>query len=61
MTEQNIAEMVAEIIADGRMSNEEKEKLDTFILSDGKLSVEERQHLDKLLGMIARGELIVEQ
>ena len=60
MTAKNISQMVAEIIADGKMTNVEKKELDAFLLSDGKLSVEERQELDKLLALIARGELTVE-
>ena len=61
MAPQSISEMVQHIIADGKMTNEEKKRLDEFILSDGKLSVEERKELDALLAMIARGELIVER
>lgn len=61
MSEQTISEMIAHIIEDGRMTNEEKKKLDAFLLSDGQLSVDERKELDKLLALIARGELQVEQ
>lgn len=61
MPDRDIAQMVADIIADGKMTNVEKKELDTFLLADGKLSVEERQHIDKLLMLIARGELTVEQ
>ncbi len=60
MSEQNIAQMIEDIIADGKLSNEEKKRLDALIIADGKLSVEERQHLDKLLLLIASGQLIVE-
>ncbi len=49
--------MINHIIADGRLTGDEKKQLDGLLLADGQLSLEERKCLDKLLGMIARGEL----
>ncbi|MBW2458644.1 MAG: hypothetical protein JRI68_29370 [Deltaproteobacteria bacterium] len=50
-------EMIDQIIADGRLTTEEKKQLDALVLADGKLTLEERKAIDRLLGMIARGEL----
>ncbi len=61
MTDKSIKDLVADIIADGKMTQDEKRQLDTFLLSDGELSVDERRELDALLAMIARGELVVER
>ena len=55
----NIQEMVAAVIADGKLTQAEKKELDAFILADGRLSLDERKEIDKLLSLIARGELVV--
>jgi polyhydroxyalkanoate synthesis regulator phasin len=54
-----IARMIQEVIADGKLTAEEKKRLDTLLLEDGQLSLEERRALDELLGKIARGEVVV--
>lgn len=57
--EQNIEAMVDEIIADGKLTQDEKRRLDTLLLADGQLSLDERRAIDRLLALIARGELKV--
>ncbi len=52
-------EMIDQIIADGRLTTEEKKQLDELVLADGKLTLEERKAIDRLIGMIARGELVM--
>ncbi len=49
--------MINEIIADGRLTADEKKQLDDLVLADGQLTLGERKCIDKLLVMIARGEL----
>jgi len=53
----NVEEMIDQIIADGRLTSDEKKQLDDLVLADGQLTLEERKAIDRLLGMIARGEL----
>ncbi len=52
-----VEELINQIIADGRLTKDEKKQLDDVLLADGQLSLEERKCIDRLLGMIARGEL----
>jgi polyhydroxyalkanoate synthesis regulator phasin len=59
MSTQDIRALVDEVIADGKMTNAEKKRLDELMLADGKLSLEEREQIDRLLTMIGRGELLV--
>jgi hypothetical protein len=54
-----ITRMIEEVIADGKLTTEEKKRLDALLLEDGQLSAEERQALADLLTRIANGEVIV--
>ena len=54
-----IEKLLQEIIADRKLTRDEKQRLDAFIMADGQLSREERQGLDALLTMISRGEVVV--
>ena len=56
---ENIEALVDEIVADGKLTTEEKKKIDAFMTADGVLSVEERKQIDRVLMMIAKGELEV--
>ena len=55
----DVAKLVEEIIADGKLTRSELKRLDTLLLADGKLTVEEREHIDRLLTLIGKGELVV--
>ena len=49
MTEEhNIETMVDAIIADGKLTTEEKKRLDQLLMADGQLSLEERRAIDRL-------------
>lgn len=54
-----ITRMIDEVIADGKLTREEKKRLDALLLEDGQLTLDERRALDELLGKIARGEVVV--
>jgi polyhydroxyalkanoate synthesis regulator phasin len=58
---ESIEAMVDEIIADGKLTGEEKKRLDELLLADGQLSLDERRAIDRLLVLIGRGELQVEE
>jgi hypothetical protein len=51
--------MIDEVIADGRLTRDEKKRLDTLLLEDGQLTLDERRALDELLAKIARGDVVV--
>ena len=59
MDERSIDEAVQEIIADGKLTSEEKQRLSALILADGQLSVAERRVIDELLTLIGKGEVVV--
>lgn len=59
MSDDDIAKLVEEITADGKLTRSELKRLDTLMLADGKLTVEEREHIDRLLTRIGTGELVV--
>jgi uncharacterized membrane protein YebE (DUF533 family) len=52
--------MINHVIADGRLTADEKKQIDDLVLADGKLTLDERKCIDRLLAMIARGELVME-
>jgi len=59
MSDDDIAKLVEEIIADGKLTRSELKRLDTLMLADGKITVEEREHIDRLLTLIGNGDLVV--
>jgi polyhydroxyalkanoate synthesis regulator phasin len=58
--QQNIYQLVEEIIADGKLTREEKKRLDEAIMADGKVSSDERLVISRLLNMLARGEVVMD-
>ena len=59
MPNNDLAKLIQEVIADGKLSTAEKKRIDAAVMADRQLSVDERDQLGILLGMIANGELVV--
>jgi hypothetical protein len=54
-----VKEFVEGIMADGKLTKEEKQEIDKYLLADGQISEEEREQIATLLTKIATGELQV--
>jgi hypothetical protein len=57
MTEPTLEELVAEIVADRKLTRDELKRFEAKMLADGQLSVTERRCIDELLNLIASGKL----
>lgn len=53
----DVEAFIDHIMADGKVTAEEKQELDRYLLEDGKISEQEREKLAELLAKIASGEL----
>lgn len=55
----SIAQVVDEIVADGKMTRREKIELEKMMMADGRLDEEEKEQIRRLMDMMADGELQV--
>ncbi|MBF0238196.1 MAG: MMPL family transporter [SAR324 cluster bacterium] len=56
-----LTEIVDRIVADGSMSPQEKQEIETIVYADGKVTPEEQTQLDRLNALIDSGELVEEE
>ena len=56
----DIKKLVDEIIADNKLTAEERNRLNEAVMSDGKLAQEEQEQIKRIFQLIGEGKLKIE-